>query len=136
MPGAVIKYKEDLQADRMIILDGPLHVTNKPTLVFGARGISSITLEVYGPKFPQHSGHYGNYIPNPAMRLAQLLASIKDDNGLVSIPGFYDGINIDKKTLAMMGEVPDDEVEILRKLGVGGTDKVAKSAGSNPVSIT
>jgi len=127
LPGAVIKYKKDLQADRMVILDGPLHLTNKPTLAFGARGISTVTLEVFGPKLPQHSGHYGNYIPNPAIRLMQLVGSMKDENGRVIIPGFYDGIEIDETALALMREVPDDESEILRKMGLAGTDHVANS---------
>ena len=52
-------------------------------------------LTVYGPKFPLHSGHYGNWAPNPAMRLAQLLASMKDNDGRVVVEGFYDGIEIE-----------------------------------------
>ena len=45
---------------------------------------------MFGSKFALHSGHYGNWIPNPAMRLAQLLASMKDDQGRTIIEGFYD----------------------------------------------
>ena len=71
-------------ADMLLILDGPMHYTGKPTLVFGNRGISSITLKTFGPKTPQHSGHYGNYIPNPALRLSQILSSMKIDINLIS----------------------------------------------------
>ena len=89
---AIAKYRDKLTADIMLIFDGPVHPSEKPTLVFGARGITTITLTVYGPKFPLHSGHYGNWVPNPAMRLAQLLATFKDENGRVQVAGFYDGI--------------------------------------------
>ena len=54
-----------------------MHSSKKPTLVFGNRGIASITLKVYGPKTSQHSGHYGNFIPNPALRLTKVLSSMK-----------------------------------------------------------
>jgi acetylornithine deacetylase/succinyl-diaminopimelate desuccinylase-like protein len=91
---AVRLHKEKLAADMMLIMDGPRHISNEPTLTFGARGIAEITLTVYGPRNDQHSGHYGNYAPNPAFRLSQLLSSMKDDEGRVVIPGFYDGITL------------------------------------------
>ncbi|MEL6357460.1 MAG: M20/M25/M40 family metallo-hydrolase [Bacteroidota bacterium] len=77
LPQAVTDYKSELAADMLIIFDGPRHIANKPTLTFGARGISDITLKVFGPIFPQHSGHYGNWAPNPAVRLSRLIASMK-----------------------------------------------------------
>jgi acetylornithine deacetylase/succinyl-diaminopimelate desuccinylase-like protein len=87
LPGAVETYREELKADLLIILDGPRHISNQPTLTFGARGITTITLKLFGPRAPQHSGHYGNYAPNPAFRLAQLIGSMKDENGRVILPG-------------------------------------------------
>ena len=126
LPGAVKTYAEDLQADHMIILDGPRHPSNEPTLTFGARGIQTVTLKIFGPKNPQHSGHYGNYVPNPALRMAQLLASMKDEYGRVTIPGYYDGIDLDAKTLALLKSVPDDEAAIKKMIGVAGQDSVAK----------
>ena len=109
LPDAVIRYREELDSDLLIIFDGPLHISNEPTLKFGARGISTITLTTYGPIVPQHSGHYGNYAPNPAVRMSQLIASMKSEDGLVTIPGFYDGIIIDEKTKEILASVPDDE---------------------------
>ena len=73
---AVSKFKEKLKSDYLLIIDGPRHPSNKPTLTFGARGISRITLTSYGPVKPQHSGHFGNYAPNPAMNLSKVLSSI------------------------------------------------------------
>ena len=124
---AIARYRDKLAADLMIILDGPVHASNRPTLVYGARGNLTVNLTVYGPKFALHSGHYGNWIPNPAIRLAQLLATMKDDRGRVVIPGFYDGIKIspeDRKTLA---SVPDDEKALLKLFGVSEPDLVGES---------
>lgn len=127
LPDAVGKYKEDLAADMLIIFDGPRHISNEPTLTFGARGIATITLTVYGPRAPQHSGHYGNYAPNPAMRLAQLLASMKDEDGRVVIPGFYDGIHLSEETLSILSKVPDDETMIKQNIGIAEIDKVGRN---------
>jgi len=127
LPGAVSRYSEALAADMLIIFDGPRHISNQPTLTFGARGISTITLTVYGPVFPQHSGHYGNYCPNPALRLARLLASMKDDDGVVTISGYYDGVSIDDKTMEILKAVPDDENVIKARLGIKSADKVAST---------
>lgn len=127
LPAAVEKYKSDLSADALIIFDGPRHISNEPTLTFGARGISTITLTVYGPRAPQHSGHYGNYAPNPAMRLMQLIASMKDEEGRVTIPTFYDGIVISDAARKAMEAVPDDEAMIKKNLGIAKTDGVAES---------
>ncbi len=127
LPSAVLAHRESLKADMMLIMDGPRHLSNEPTLSFGARGISEITLTVFGPRAAQHSGHYGNYAPNPAWRLSKLLASMKDDEGRVIIPGFYDGINLSPEEKMILNAVPDDEAEIKRKLGIGYTDQV----GSN-----
>jgi acetylornithine deacetylase/succinyl-diaminopimelate desuccinylase-like protein len=127
LPAAVSQYKNELAADRLIIFDGPRHVSNQPTLSFGARGICEITLTVFGPRTPMHSGNYGNYTPNPALRLAQLLASMKDDEGRVTIPGFYDGIVLSEDEKKILAKVPDNENEIKKFLGIASPDKI----GSN-----
>lgn len=124
---AVMRYRDALAADMLVIFDGPPHNSGRPTLTFGARGIATLTLTVYGPIVAQHSGHWGNYAPNPAMRLAQLLASMKDDDGRVTIPGFYDGIEIDAATRAILDAVPDDVPAIHRRLGIAAPDAVATS---------
>jgi len=127
LPAAVKKYQQALSADKLIILDGPMHPSNLPTLVFGARGIATVRLTTYGPRVPQHSGHYGNYVPNPAMRLAQLLASMKDDYGRVTIPGFYDGIEMNREIRDVLAAVPDDEASIKCEIGFAEADRVGNS---------
>ncbi len=126
LPQAVTDNTALLKSDMLVIFDGPMHITNKPTLVFGARGIATIQLTTYGPIAPQHSGHYGNYAPNPAFRLSQILASMKDDEGKVTIPGYYDGITIDAETEKILKAVPDDEQEIQERMQIGSTDKVGR----------
>lgn len=124
LPGAVKTYSQQLSADRMVILDGPVHDSNRPTLVFGTRGIAEIELTVYGPRTPQHSGHFGNYAPNPALRLSKLLGSMKDDEGRVTIAGFYDGIELTPAIQAILKAVPDDQEQIKKRVGIASTDKV------------
>ena len=127
LPAAVERHRSELAADRLVIFDGPRHVSNQPTLTFGARGIAELTLTVYGPRTPVHSGNYGNYTPNPAMRLARLLASMKDDRGRVVIPGFYDGVALTPAERETLRQVPDDEAEIRRFLGIAEPDAVGES---------
>ena len=127
LPAAVVKHKDKLAADLMLIMDGPRHTSNLPTLSYGARGISELFLTTYGPKLPQHSGHYGNYAPNPALLLSQLLSSMKDDTGRVVIPGFYDGISFTEAERKIFAAVPDNEPAIKKRLGLGRTDQVGQS---------
>ncbi len=85
-------HKDLLQSDAWIICDGPVHQSGRKQVVFGVRGDQNVDVTVYGAKRPLHSGHYGNWAPNPAMLLARLLASMKDDTGRVTIAGWYDGV--------------------------------------------
>lgn len=127
LPEAVVRFRDALAADMLVIFDGPPHASGAPTLTFGARGIATATLTTYGPLVPQHSGHYGNWVPNPAFRLAELLASMKDDAGRVTIDGWYDGVAIDDATRAILAAVPDDEAGIRRRFGLAVNDSVAGS---------
>lgn len=117
-------YKELLEADLLIINDGPVHDSQQPTLVFGARGITTVTLTAYGPNKPLHSGHYGNYIPNPNFIMARALTSLKDKNGKVLIPGFYDGITLDDQTKSLLKEFPVNQAKMLADLGVAKPETV------------
>lgn len=111
-------YSSLLKSDLWIICDGPVHQSGLKQVVFGVRGDAHVEVTVYGSKRPLHSGHYGNWAPNPAMMLAKLLASMKDDNGRVSIKGFYDDVipltEAEKKALAA---VPPVDVQMKKELG-------------------
>lgn len=125
LASTVEEYRGELAADALIIFDGPRHISNQPTLNYGARGIATVSIEVFGPRTPLHSGHYGNYAPNPALRLSRLLCSMKDDGGRVTIPGWYDGVELTDETKRILKQVPDDEGEIRKKLGIASIDRVA-----------
>lgn len=127
LAAAIRENSELLAADMLLIFDGPPHASNRPTVSLGARGIATVTLTAYGPKVAQHSGHYGNFMPNPALALAQILASMKDQDGVVRIDGFYDGVELDEETRAVLAAVPDDEDVILASVGLIRSDKVAES---------
>lgn len=124
LPNAVKTYRELLEADFLIINDGPIHPSARPTVVYGCRGITTLSLTSFGPINPQHSGHYGNYAPNPGFELSKLLASFKDDQGRVLIPGYYDGITLDDATQAVLKSVPDNDSEIKERLQFNSADKV------------
>jgi acetylornithine deacetylase/succinyl-diaminopimelate desuccinylase-like protein len=116
---AIAQYRDKLRADAMIILDGPIHSTGRPTVALGARGIVTFNLTVFGPKAGIHSGNYGNWIPNPAERLASLLASMKDGEGRVLVAGWNDGIApLTAGERAMAEALPDDSANMLRAFGV------------------
>lgn len=124
LPKAVRENHELLLADFLIINDGPVHHSNRPTLVFGCRGITTLSITTFGPIKPQHSGHYGNYAPNPGFRLAHLLASMKDENGKVIIDGYYDGIDLDASTSEILKSVPDDITSIHNTLAIHSPETV------------
>jgi acetylornithine deacetylase/succinyl-diaminopimelate desuccinylase-like protein len=120
---AIGRYRDKLRADVMIILDGPEHSSGRPTVVFGARGIAQVDLTVFGPTVGVHSGNYGNWIPNPAQRLATLLASMKGDDGRVLVPGFYDAVApLSLEERALLDAVPDDSGAMLTSFGVAAPE--------------
>ena len=127
LPSTVVKYSDELKSDGLLIFDGPQHSSGLPTLNFGNRGISQITLTTYGPIVPQHSGHFGNYAPNPVFRMSNILSSMKDENGLVLIDGYYDGINMTAKILDDLNRVPDDEKKMLSEMQFKSPEKVGRS---------
>lgn len=127
LPSAVKKYQEELAADMLVIFDGPRHLSNQPTLSYGARGIATISLEVFGPRVPLHSGNYGNYSPNPAMKLSKLLATMWQDDGRVAIRGWYEGISISDEVKTILKQVPDDESQIQKDFGIASTENIGNN---------
>ena len=127
IPAVVKQHRELLQSDAIVILDGPKHASERPTLIFGNRGATRVTLTVFGPKAPLHSGHYGNYVPNPALRLAQVLATLKDDQGRVLVAGYYDGIQLTPEDRKVLADTGDDESEIKRRVGIAQSEQVGRT---------
>lgn len=121
-------HKDLLQSDAWIICDGPVHQSGRKQVVFGVRGDQNVDVTVYGAKRPLHSGHYGNWVPNPAMTLSRLLASMKDDSGRVTIAGWYDGVEPlgDAERRAIV-EAPAYDDELRSELGLARTEGNGKS---------
>lgn len=83
-------HSEKLTSDLWVMVDGPRHTEGYRAMVLGVRGVVDVGITVYGANRPLHAGNYGNWAPNPALRLAALLGSLKDADGRILIPGFYD----------------------------------------------
>jgi acetylornithine deacetylase/succinyl-diaminopimelate desuccinylase-like protein len=124
-------HKNLLGADLLITADGPVHQSGRPLVFFGNRGDIGMDITVYGPVRALHSGHYGNWAPNPAMELSRLLSSMKDADGRVLIDGYYDDVaplgEVEKKALA---EMPENDADLQRELGIakpeGGGKKLVE----------
>jgi acetylornithine deacetylase/succinyl-diaminopimelate desuccinylase-like protein len=122
------KYKSTLQSDLWIICDGPVHQSGQKQIVFGARGDAHLTLKVYGPKNPLHSGHYGNWVPNPVMTLAKLLASMKDENGRVTVKDFYSDVTpLSAAEKDALRNIPDVDQQLKKKIGFAREEMSGKT---------
>ena len=86
------RYRDVLHADALLFCDGPEHQSGRQQVLFGVRGVTGLELTVYGPTRTLHSGHYGNWAPNPAVLLANLIASMRDDDGHIRIAHYYDDV--------------------------------------------
>jgi acetylornithine deacetylase/succinyl-diaminopimelate desuccinylase-like protein len=112
------KNKNLLASDAWIICDGPVHQSGKKMVYFGVRGDAHAEITVYGSKRPLHSGHYGNWAPNPANLLVHLLASMKDENGKVLIKGFYDDVTpLSARERKALDEIPVPDAQMKNELG-------------------
>ena len=121
------KYMADepalLGPDAWLICDGPVHQSGQALLAFGARGTTSVDLTVYGPVKGLHDGHYGNWVPNPVSLLAHLLATLRDDEGKPTIPGFLDEVTppTDAERSAIHA-IPDVEPSLRSEFEIGDTE--------------
>lgn len=115
--------KEAFSGDLWLMCDAPVHQTRRQLIYFGARGQARLDMTIYGPRNELHSGHYGNWAPNPAMMMAKLLASMKDDDGRVLVEHFYDDIaplsETEKRAIA---EAPDIDPDLKKEFWLGGTE--------------
>jgi acetylornithine deacetylase/succinyl-diaminopimelate desuccinylase-like protein len=120
----ILTANSDLvHGDVFLICDGPVDQSGAQTVVFGARGDAHLAITVYGPHHGLHSGHYGNWAPNPAMMLAQLLAGMKDENGHVLIPHFYDGIApLSPTEKAALARAPVNDPMLMNAFWLGHTE--------------
>jgi len=111
--------RELFGADLLLFCDGPMHQSRNAQIVFGVRGSTTIDLTTYGPIRPLHSGHYGNWAPNPIMQMAYLLTSMRDETGRILIDGYYDDVaplsELERDAIASM---PDTTEELKDELSI------------------
>jgi len=109
--------------DVWLLFDGPVHQSGRPMLSFGVRGVTGMEVTVYGPTRGLHSGHYGNWAPVPGQMLANLLASMKDEDGNVLVAGFYDTVEpLGELELEALRNLPRYDEELKRELGLARTE--------------
>jgi acetylornithine deacetylase/succinyl-diaminopimelate desuccinylase-like protein len=120
------RHAELLAADAWIFCDGPVHQSRRPQVVYGVRGVYGFDLTIYGPLRSLHSGHYGNWAPNPAAMLVHLIAGMRGLEGEILIAGVGDEVRpLTEADRAALAQVPDADAELLRELGL------ARSEGDN-----
>jgi len=132
LPEILTRHASLMKSDGWIICDGPEHASGAPQMFLGVRGDAGMELTVYGSNRPLHSGHYGNWAPNPALLLSHLLVSMKNLNGQVLINNFYDSItplNSDEQTALDALPVMDNDLK--RSLGFSRAE-----AGSRGLSAS
>jgi acetylornithine deacetylase/succinyl-diaminopimelate desuccinylase-like protein len=109
-----------LAADLWLFCDGPVHQSRKWQLVYGVRGATGFDLTVYGPNRPLHSGHYGNWAPNPIARLLELIGSMRGPDGRILIAGFHDQVEPPTlNELAAIQSAPRMDERLVTDLGIG-----------------
>jgi acetylornithine deacetylase/succinyl-diaminopimelate desuccinylase-like protein len=116
-----------LTSDLFVVGDGPAHQSGPVQVTFGARGVIGVDITAYGPSRPLHDGHYGNWAPNPAAQLVRLLAALRDDEGRILIPGFYDDVRpLNPAEQAAVDAMPQVEDGLKRDLQLGRTEGQGK----------
>ncbi|GAB3931726.1 dipeptidase [Larkinella terrae] len=115
----VAENREMLKADVVLISDTSIIANDVPSIEAGLRGLSYVEVEVVGPNRDLHSGVYGGAVQNPLNVLCQLIASLHDEKGRITIPGFYDKVEeLSAEERAALAEAPFDEEEYERDLGL------------------
>lgn len=105
----VKENKAKLQADVILISDTSLISLDTPSITVGLRGLSYMEVEVTGPNRDLHSGVYGGAVANPINTLSQMIASLHDEKGRVTIPGFYDKVaELTKEERTQLNKAPFD----------------------------
>ena len=122
------KHKDLLKADAFIVCDGPVHQSGRKQAVFGVRGVTGVDITIYGANRSLHSGHYGNWSPNPAQTLARLLASMKDENGNIIIKGWEDDAEpLGPHEVQAIKDAPRYDNEIKNQLWLAYTEGLGRS---------
>ena len=88
----IAKHADRVQCDVAVISDGIIRAPDQPSITYGLRGITTMELHVYGAQQDLHSGHFGGTIHNPAQAITEIISKLHDDDGTVTVPGFYNDV--------------------------------------------
>lgn len=115
--------RERLKADCVLVSDTSMIANDIPSITTGLRGLSYVEVEVTGPNRDLHSGVYGGGVANPVNVLCEMIASLKDGNKKITIPGFYaDVIELGADERRLIAAAPFDEKEYMRELNIGAVE--------------
>ncbi|MDQ6771959.1 MAG: M20/M25/M40 family metallo-hydrolase, partial [Candidatus Dormibacteraeota bacterium] len=118
LPDLVRGDPESYATEHLLLADGAFTAPGRPNLLTGLRGLLYVEIEVTGPRVDLHSGLYGGVAPNPMNSLAHVLAGLKDREGRVLVPGFYDAVTPPApEELAAWRSSPLDEAALLQAIG-------------------
>lgn len=116
-------HRDLLGADLWLFCDGPVHQTGRPLLSYGVRGSYGLGITVHGPSRPLHSGHYGNWVPNPIMGLVELIHSMRNEAGEILIAGYSDQVRPPSlPELEAIAAAPNVDAQLMQELGIGRTE--------------
>jgi acetylornithine deacetylase/succinyl-diaminopimelate desuccinylase-like protein len=122
------RYPTELTADAWLLCDGPVHQSRHMQLYFGARGTTDLEMTVYGPSRPLHSGHYGNWAPNPIVTLTHLIDSMRDTEGKILIAGFYDDVTpLTAAERDALAAIPNIDETLRAELALGRVEGEGKT---------
>lgn len=112
-------HREELRSDVIIISDGSRFAADVPTITYGLRGLSYVELHVQGANRDLHSGSYGGAAPNPINALCEIISRLKDEDGRITIPHFYDGVEpLTEEERGMWATLPHSDQEFADSIGV------------------
>lgn len=119
LPKFLRENKDLLKADLVIISDSSMFAKGVPSICYGLRGLCYMQIDLVGPKSDLHSGTFGGSVHNPIQALAEIIASLHDKNGRISIPGFYDDVlPLTKKEREAFKKLPWSDKKYAKELGV------------------
>ncbi len=124
------KFADRLRGDLWLLCDGPVDQTRRMQIFFGARGVTTLEMTTYGATRRLHSGHYGNWSPNPIASLATILTSLRDEEGMIRVPHFSDEVRpLGPEERRALADMPAVEETLRRELNIGRTEGKGERLG-------
>lgn len=123
LPPFLVKHRELLQSDVLVVSDSAMYAPGMPSIVYGLRGLAYVQIDLKGADSDLHSGVFGGAVPNPGFELTKIIAQLKDENGRITIPGFYDKVvDLTPEEREGYAKLPFDKETWRKDLGVPGLD--------------